>query len=518
MPTTTVGQNYTEGPKAPANRFFPVCRSTTTCSRRRVISSSRAASSSERKRPISSADPHHPVSQHFGYYCSPRPNPPPAFHSSSLTNTSSTNHDDHPSATSPQAYDPPNQSYPSPQFGRSAPSNGPPAHEAVQFGAGAKSDLQRPSYARAEDDHLSDPVKRHLHVFAAELRFNEISEASARTLDFARSWAQHFHHGSRWGYFHEALPSLSEMDEVLRHSRHIFESLAHLREFVIAQQTASSEHCARQADEYPGQTDRYGNRSLVDRRRRNPIKRRRGEGTTAEPEEELANLPSQRKAAPLGRCHSCNRADTPEWRRGPDGALQQDGGSDEVESTTETTRSNMTLIALAMKTKDIFHGPTLPVRGHIIHVPAKIKSSVSMDDLTTAVANSASAPGSNAATSSPSFGVTILGYLERDGGIFDPADKIIGVVDISGKVLYQDWKPIQTQYPEGRLAVLDTPRIISGSQVRAGMSSAPIDGWDNQFWQLHRNHSGDCGRGPTLSRVVHGPPNSAASRTYDWCI
>jgi len=26
------------------------------------------------------------------------------------------------------------------------------------------------------------------------------------------------------------------------------------------------------------------------------------------------------RAAPPGRCHSCNRVDTPEWRRGPDGA------------------------------------------------------------------------------------------------------------------------------------------------------------------------------------------------------
>lgn len=33
----------------------------------------------------------------------------------------------------------------------------------------------------------------------------------------------------------------------------------------------------------------------------------------------LANSDLQ-KAAPPGRCHSCNRAETPEWRRGPDGA------------------------------------------------------------------------------------------------------------------------------------------------------------------------------------------------------
>ncbi|KAI5298510.1 hypothetical protein KEM55_003305 [Ascosphaera atra] len=32
--------------------------------------------------------------------------------------------------------------------------------------------------------------------------------------------------------------------------------------------------------------------------------------------------PRQRrtKAAPPGRCHSCSRVETPEWRRGPDGA------------------------------------------------------------------------------------------------------------------------------------------------------------------------------------------------------
>src|SRR5277367_3268539 len=31
-------------------------------------------------------------------------------------------------------------------------------------------------------------------------------------------------------------------------------------------------------------------------------------------------LTLNQRAAPPGRCHSCNRAETPEWRRGPDGA------------------------------------------------------------------------------------------------------------------------------------------------------------------------------------------------------
>jgi hypothetical protein len=33
-----------------------------------------------------------------------------------------------------------------------------------------------------------------------------------------------------------------------------------------------------------------------------------------------ADIMSQQRAAPPGKCHSCNRVDTPEWRRGPDGA------------------------------------------------------------------------------------------------------------------------------------------------------------------------------------------------------
>lgn len=33
-----------------------------------------------------------------------------------------------------------------------------------------------------------------------------------------------------------------------------------------------------------------------------------------------SNLTHSKRAAPPGRCHSCNRAETPEWRRGPDGA------------------------------------------------------------------------------------------------------------------------------------------------------------------------------------------------------
>ncbi|KAI1816329.1 hypothetical protein GGS20DRAFT_583566 [Poronia punctata] len=44
-------------------------------------------------------------------------------------------------------------------------------------------------------------------------------------------------------------------------------------------------------------------------------------GENAKPTYNMGEVKKRRgRAAPPGRCHSCNRVDTPEWRRGPDGA------------------------------------------------------------------------------------------------------------------------------------------------------------------------------------------------------
>ncbi|KAK4113916.1 hypothetical protein N656DRAFT_706966 [Canariomyces notabilis] len=48
-------------------------------------------------------------------------------------------------------------------------------------------------------------------------------------------------------------------------------------------------------------------------------KKRRGVSQAAHVHSRI-NANAQQRAAPPGRCHSCNRIDTPEWRRGPDGA------------------------------------------------------------------------------------------------------------------------------------------------------------------------------------------------------
>jgi len=57
------------------------------------------------------------------------------------------------------------------------------------------------------------------------------------------------------------------------------------------------------------------------------------------------------RAAPPGRCHSCHRAETPEWRRGPDGArtLCNACGLHYAKLTRKMSKSNLAATAMARK-------------------------------------------------------------------------------------------------------------------------------------------------------------------------
>ncbi len=52
---------------------------------------------------------------------------------------------------------------------------------------------------------------------------------------------------------------------------------------------------------------------------KNKYRKRSVSGASGRPRAVLANVDKQR-ATPPGKCHSCNIRETPEWRRGPDGA------------------------------------------------------------------------------------------------------------------------------------------------------------------------------------------------------
>lgn len=88
------------------------------------------------------------------------------------------------------------------------------------------------------------------------------------------------------------------------------ESLRKIREVIIAQQVAYEQQVADQ---------RHQVKAF-----REPIPQV-ADGHLEGDEAKLGFAGSETKkrrgrAAPPGRCHSCNRAETPEWRRGPDGA------------------------------------------------------------------------------------------------------------------------------------------------------------------------------------------------------
>ncbi|KAL7622823.1 hypothetical protein AAE478_006502 [Parahypoxylon ruwenzoriense] len=103
----------------------------------------------------------------------------------------------------------------------------------------------------------------------------------------------------------ERLPSESEVSSMLGNAEFMKRALENLRELVqhsIA--TEKAREGGRAKGPYDGDDDisMYGDGMKQPYGLAPEIKKRRG------------------RAAPPGRCHSCNRIDTPEWRRGPDGA------------------------------------------------------------------------------------------------------------------------------------------------------------------------------------------------------
>jgi len=117
------------------------------------------------------------------------------------------------------------------------------------------------------------------------------------------------HQQARTGPTPHSLPSIVEVEDLMQKSRMQHDSLSKIREFVLAQQAAYDQQAAdeRQQHKVYADSQTMSAGSSIDEDAKagfagGDTKKRRG------------------RAAPPGRCHSCNRAETPEWRRGPDGA------------------------------------------------------------------------------------------------------------------------------------------------------------------------------------------------------
>lgn len=131
-------------------------------------------------------------------------------------------------------------------------------------------------------------------------------------MDFSRRYGDRMHQNARSGPTPELLPGIVEVEDMIQKARIQLDSLTKIREVVLTQkavydqQLADQRHLERRAnftepplavqEQYQDSDDAKGGFAGSE------TKKRRG------------------RAAPPGRCHSCNRAETPEWRRGPDGA------------------------------------------------------------------------------------------------------------------------------------------------------------------------------------------------------
>ncbi|KAK1964518.1 GATA zinc finger protein [Colletotrichum sublineola] len=150
----------------------------------------------------------------------------------------------------------------------------------------------RPQYDRT--------LNRHLDAWGYQDCLSRIAGATRTIYNFAEAYGriaaeQHGGHP-----LPDRLPTEREVNDMLDNVDYIRNSLDSVRQLV-----KESNERVRAAGKQKGYEDE--DTPMYDGMNKNnygitEVKKRRG------------------RAAPPGRCHSCNRIDTPEWRRGPDGA------------------------------------------------------------------------------------------------------------------------------------------------------------------------------------------------------
>jgi glutamate--cysteine ligase catalytic subunit len=259
------------------------------------------------------------------------------------TSPQSTHHSTHPLTTNASpAYSHQASRYPYPP----APSNGvhplsqPPSHYSSHTGPYPSRYESHPDAGRAAEgpsdgykgfksvngERYGTSVKRHLDYFDLENSLNEVCrprskfihpetnwsfsqlvDSSSRLREFGRDFKDRARELPRAGPAPGLLPSINEVDSMINHQSRVQELLLRLRDMLVSQQNAMA---SQQGPEprYKGHGDYDIDNGVIYEDGKSEAfmgpdaKKRRG------------------RAAPPGRCHSCNRAETPEWRRGPDGA------------------------------------------------------------------------------------------------------------------------------------------------------------------------------------------------------
>ncbi|KNG45460.1 glutamate-cysteine ligase [Stemphylium lycopersici] len=240
--------------------------------------------------------------------------PPPAsnYESSAPQSAGPMNHQQHyphyppsypssaPSASTPNsAYPPSASTYSAPP--RYAPQSWQDNSEMAR--------LEEKKIGRSSLAPYGESVKRHLESFDIDASLNEMADGSGRISEFSKIYRQRAHENQRIGMTPQSMPRLEEVDEMLKQAERIQMSLQRMRDVVLNHHQASIVE--------PTQDPRYRPMNGYDDSGSNYGDDTKGMGGFAGGDNKTRK---RGRAAPPGRCHSCNRAETPEWRRGPDGA------------------------------------------------------------------------------------------------------------------------------------------------------------------------------------------------------
>ncbi|RFU31322.1 hypothetical protein B7463_g5006, partial [Scytalidium lignicola] len=167
--------------------------------------------------------------------------------------------------------------------------------------------------ARDEKKMASQPfklsLKRNLDVWDFENNLAQINVASSTLQEWSRHYNAIAQEQQRsHSTIPDRMPTLESCNEMLDLQEKIGQALERMRDMIYQQEHAAiadqrmREQGGKGPADYDPEMNVYGDDMKIHSFPGSDGKKRRG------------------RAAPPGRCHSCNRAETPEWRRGPDGA------------------------------------------------------------------------------------------------------------------------------------------------------------------------------------------------------
>ncbi|KAJ8107394.1 hypothetical protein OPT61_g8898 [Boeremia exigua] len=186
---------------------------------------------------------------------------------------------------------------------------GPPRYYPTSLRDNTEARLEEKKLNRASLAPYGESVKRHLDSFDLEASLNEMADGCGRISEFSKAYRHRAHENQRIGMTPQSIPRLEEIDDMIKQGERIQVSLQRMRDVVYNHQQASMvepprEAHYRRANGYEHETPSVYGDDMKDGGFAGADNKTRKRG----------------RAAPPGRCHSCNRAETPEWRRGPDGA------------------------------------------------------------------------------------------------------------------------------------------------------------------------------------------------------